>query len=154
MEFLKKYLTENNMKKFLAIILLLVILYLLKPFKNMLLLTFIISFLFNELINYVYKKLNPQINISKKIITVIVFILFTFLIASLSIVYIPKLTTELLNMKSDLLNIVNENDVYLLNDYIIKFTNIDYYINYLKENSDLAIKTIFELKDGTITILS
>lgn len=152
MNFIKEKLTEDSVKKITAILLLVMLLFALSPFKNLLLLTFIFTFIFSKMQNSIHditkKKLG--VNLNKKLITILLFFITIGLIVLSLLIYIPKLSTELMQMKDNLFNIIVSSDNPLIqkySEYVLKWD----YISYFKENSDATFKTLSSVQQGAVT---
>lgn len=146
MNYLRKLFTEDLIKKVFAVSILIGIIILLTPFKNLLLLTFIFTFLFGKGQNLIYDKVNKKIKINKKILTILIFLFVIGGILFSLYVYIPKLTKELIELKEQILIFINENKYPLLNEYINKLKDIDY-ANYIGSHSGTAIDIVNVIKN-------
>lgn len=155
---IQKLLRTDTAKKIFAVVILIAGVVSLMPFKDLLLLTFIISYILcqiEKVIDYFVNKI-IKLNISKKIITYIVLIGILVLFVAVGSIYIPKLIEELLGLKNELFKILDNiqiNNVFI-NNYILKLSNTEYFINYFKNNTDNILKTILTFKDETITLFS
>lgn len=154
MNFIKEKLTDDFIKKMFAIIILVIMLILLKPFKNTLLLTFIFIYLYNKCQNWIYDKVSTKMKINKKFITVLLFIA-TIGVSILSIIiYIPKLSHELIELQNMIIDFTNTNsNNQIVQNLLEKIRTIDY-ISYLKDNSDFAFKGLTLIKEITVTLFT
>lgn len=145
---------DNTKKNMVAVIILIGVLFCLSPFKNLLLLTFFMSFLINSLqetiYNFILKKTNKKLN--KKILTILIFLIFLIFTVFICFNYIPPLIDELVNIKDELF-IFLENSSFNETTHFSQYFDITYYLNYIKENMDTTLKTLLEVKDFTITTI-
>jgi len=123
----------NNtlVKKILSIVLLVLFMYFFGGMLNQLLLIFIVTFIFGQLQRFLYEKVNTRMRISRKLITIFMYIIILLFFTISGIVYIPKVTQQLfdiINLIStfDLSQVQSKFDMNLMN--IIPEDQIDAYI--------------------------
>jgi predicted PurR-regulated permease PerM len=123
----------NNtlVKKILSIVLLVLFMYFFRGMLNQLLLIFIVTFIFGQLQKFIYDKVNTRMRISRKLITIFMYIIILLFFTISGIVYIPKVTQQLfdiINLIStfDLSQVQSKFDMNLMN--IIPEDQIDAYI--------------------------
>ena len=153
---IQKLLKIDTAKRILAVIILIAGGLCLMPFKELLLLTFIISYILcqiEKVIDYFVNKI-IRLNISKKIITYIVLIGILVIFIAVGSIYIPKLIEELLGLNGQLFKMIENMQINneFINNYISRFSDTEYFINYFKNNTDNILKTILTFKDETITV--
>lgn len=153
---IQKFLKTDTAKNVFAIFILAVIAICLLPFKELLLLTFFISYILcqiEKVIDYFMNKM-IRLNISKKFITYLVLIGIMTLVVVAGFLYIPKLIEELIGLKDELFVLLDNLQINnsFLNNYILKFADTEYFINCFKNNTDNILKTILTFKDETITV--
>ncbi len=145
-------------KKIIAFIILALVALCLTPFKDMLLLTFMISYIFCQIENAINYFINKKIklNINNKIITYIVLLGILLLFIISGYIYIPKLIEELLILQHQLFKMLDNMQMEntFLNHYISKLSDSEYFVNCFKDNTADILKTISTFKDGTMTLLS
>lgn len=155
---IQKLLKTDAAKKIFAVTILIAGALCLMPFRELLLLTFIISYILcqiEKIIDYFVNKI-IMLNISKKIITYIVLAGILVLFIAAGSIYIPKLIEELLGLNGELFKLLDNMKINndFMNNYILKMSNTEYFINYFKDNTDNILKTILTFKDETITVFS
>ncbi len=123
----------NNtlVKKILSIILLVLFMYFFRGMLNQLLLIFIVTFIFGQLQKFIYDKVNTRMRISRKLITIFMYIIIVLFFTISGIVYIPKVTQQLFDIIGlistfDLSQVQSKFDINLMN--IMPEDQIDAYI--------------------------
>ena len=94
----KEIIKSEAFKKMLAILILVVVLYSISSMFNLLLLTFIFTFLFSSLIGLIHRKLNRFVSIKEKWITVLVYLSATGGLVIVLVKYIPLLMKQLVSI--------------------------------------------------------
>lgn len=151
MDYIREKLTADVIKKMFAILVLIVIFILLKPFKNTLLLTFIFVYLYSKGQNLIYNAVSKKFKISKKLIAVLLFLITIGGFITALIVYIPKLSHELLEVKNVIIEFINSNSNNpTIQQALEKVRTLDY-MNYIEDNSDVALKGLDTVKEITVT---
>lgn len=85
-------------KKLISILLLVLFMYLFRGMLNQLLLIFIVTFIFGQLQKFIYDKVNHHIKVSRKLITILMYVVILGFFTISGIVYIPKVTQQLLDV--------------------------------------------------------
>lgn len=116
MEFLKSFFKEAVVKKTLALILLVIILYSMRSILNLLLLTFIFSYLFYGLQKFLFKHIRKVIPIKEKYITIAI-----YLILILAIVF--GLTTSVYHVTKDVKGIRKNINSIQIDNYTDKISS-------------------------------
>ena len=123
----------NNtlVKRIFSIVLLALFMYFFRGMLNQLLLIFIVTFIFGQLQKFIYDKVNTRIKISRKLITILMYIVIVLFFTISGIVYIPKVTQQLFDIISlvstfDLSQVQSQFDINLIN--IMPEDQIDAYI--------------------------
>ncbi|AET67621.1 putative permease [Desulfosporosinus orientis DSM 765] len=93
---LKDFFESNLFKKLFSLLILLVIIIGMRPMMNLLLLTFMFSFILYGIQDYIFQKIAPLIPVNRTGITVIVFSLVASSIVFVLYKYIPVLTRQLM----------------------------------------------------------
>lgn len=96
MDYYKNFFESDLFKKLISLLLLVVIVFSLKPMINLLLLTFIFSFILYAIQNYIFKRIAKLIPINRTGITFAIFTILASAIVFFSYKYIPILTRQLL----------------------------------------------------------
>lgn len=152
MNYLNKLFTESLIRKIFAVLILIGFIILLAPFKNLLLLTFIFTFLLGKVQNLIYKKVNIKFKVDKKIIAIFIFItIIGGAIFSLYI-YIPKLAKELIELKNQITLFVTNIENPIIIEYIEKMKNLNY-SNYISSYKGNVIYFANMVKGITMSIL-
>lgn len=113
MDKLDHFINGELAKKLISIILLAVFLYFLRGMLNQFLLIFMVTFIFGQLQKFIYEKVNKYINISRKLITILMYLVFLLIFIISVIVYIPKVTQQLI----DVINLISTFDLNQLQNY-------------------------------------
>nr|WP_314459447.1 AI-2E family transporter [uncultured Clostridium sp.] len=100
-------------KKIISIILLAVIVYFFKGMLNQFLLIFMVTFIFGQLQKFIYEKVRKHCNISRKLVTIILYLIFLLIFIISVIVYIPKVTQQLI----DVISLISTFDFSQLQNY-------------------------------------
>ncbi|WP_313180286.1 AI-2E family transporter [Lacrimispora sp.] len=123
----------NNtlVKKILSIVLLVLFMYFFRGMLNQLLLIFIVTFILGQLQKFIYDKVNSRMKISRKLITIFMYIIIVLFFTISGIVYIPKVTQQLFDIVGlistfDLSQVQSKFDINLMN--IMPEDQIDAYI--------------------------
>lgn len=118
MDYYKGFFESELFKKIISLLILFGLIYSVKPMMNLLLLTFIFSFILYSIQNYVFNKIVKLIPIDRKYITFIIFTLLASAIAFLIYKYIPILSRELLYIGIQLSNFDINNYEGVINPHI------------------------------------
>lgn len=118
MDYYRSFFESELFKKILSLLVLFALIYSVKPMMNLLLLTFIFSFILYSIQNYVFKKIVKLIPINRKYITFFIFTLLASAIAFLIYKYIPILSRELLYIGIQLSNFDINNYEGVINPHI------------------------------------
>jgi len=86
------------LKKIFSIFLVVLLLYLFKGMLNLLLLIFIITFILGQLQKFIYDRLNAHFKVSRKLITIVMYALIVLFITITSVIYIPRVTQQLIDI--------------------------------------------------------
>jgi len=113
MDKLDHFINGELAKKIISIILLAVFLYFLRGMINQFLLIFMVTFIFGQLQKFIYDKVNKYIKISRKLITILMYLIFLLIFIITMIAYIPKVTQQLI----DVINLISTFDLNQLQNY-------------------------------------
>ncbi|MGE7933324.1 AI-2E family transporter [Viridibacillus arvi] len=81
-------------KKVIAILVFIIVLSVSKPFWNMVLLTFILGYIFYLAEQWLYRKINPKIQITEKILSMTLYLLALIAIVLASVKYVPAIIKQ------------------------------------------------------------
>lgn len=94
MEFVKEIFQKDITKRIFVFIFLIMVFYTVRSLFNLILLTFLFTYLINSLESFIFKKLNRFMKVNKNIITILIYAaLFTTIIVMLS-KYIPRIVYQ------------------------------------------------------------
>ena len=113
MDKLDQFINGELAKKIISIILLAVFLYFLRGMLNQFLLIFMVTFIFGQLQKFIYDKINKYIKISRKLVTILMYLIFLLIFIITMIAYIPKVTQQLI----DVINLISTFDLNQLKNY-------------------------------------
>lgn len=149
MDYIKEKLTADVIKKMFAITILILLLVVLIPFKNMLLLTFIFTYLFGKSRSFIYRKIGKKINVSEKVITILIFFLTVGLFLFAMVVYVPKLTHQLIQVKDSIIDFLcSTNSNPLIQDLLNRIKHFDY-----MKYSEVAIEALSRVQEITVSFI-
>lgn len=100
----KDILSKDIYQKILALLILIVILYLMRNMLNLILLTFILSFIFYNIQDFVFKSVGKYLHIKRKFITFFIYILFVGIIVFLLYKYLPIILKQFIEIGNDVQN--------------------------------------------------
>lgn len=104
MDYYKNFFESDLFKKIISLLILLVIIISIKPMMNLLLLTFMFSFILYGIQNYIFKKIIKLIPINRTGITFAIFTVLATAIVFFIYKYIPILTRQLMYIGTQLSN--------------------------------------------------
>ncbi|PLS19034.1 AI-2E family transporter [Bacillus sp. M6-12] len=104
MNFFKELAKSEGAKKFLAIVVLILFLFSLKSMFNLLLLTFIFTFLFSSLQNLIYTKVSKVLPIKKSLVTILIYLSALGGLVLAIVKYIPILGKQLMAIGTQISN--------------------------------------------------
>lgn len=117
------------LKKIFSILFVLVLLYFFRGMLNLLLLIFILTFILGQLQRFIYDKLNAHFKVSRKLITIVMYLAILIFITITGVMYIPRVTQQLIdiikslstfdinqffkeaNINQNILNLISENQL-------------------------------------------
>ncbi|WP_333861945.1 AI-2E family transporter [Clostridium sp.] len=153
MDLFKKVFTENLIKKLFAIFLLTVLFYSIKDMITLVLLTFIFSFLFYKITNFIYKFIYKIFPVKKKIITILIYILIFLGISFMLYDCIPIIIKQLFFIKRQLMEF-NINDYNtIVNNKIILFIKETNITSYLNKSGGSILKLALKIEHLSVNIL-
>jgi predicted PurR-regulated permease PerM len=137
MGYFENLIKSDIFKKILAVLLLFGLFYFFRDMINLFLLTFIFTYGFYSAHDYIYRKLNKIIKVSRNIVVMGVYLLLILLIVLICIKYIPIITGQLIEVVKDVSNadiskLQNKIPAKLLE--IIQEINIKTYISTAGDN--------------------
>jgi predicted PurR-regulated permease PerM len=125
MELLKGFFKDNGVKKVIALVLLVIVLYSIRGLLNLLLLTFIFSYLFNSLQQVLHKTISKVVPVKEKLITILMYAVILFAIIFGLTRYITRSAKELSGIAQNIASF-----------------NIDKYTNQLNPRIEAFLKDI------------
>lgn len=151
MEF-QKFITGEGMKKVFSFLLLGGILYLLRDMINLILLTFIFSFIFYNAQKFIFTNINKVVKIQRGFITVFLYILFLLLLSFGLYKYIPLLVKQLMNIVDQITNIDINNYQDKIDKRVLGLLNDINFGEYLKTGGNTLIQTIKGIGQFSVNI--
>lgn len=132
MNYFENLVKKDIFKKLFALLVLVAVFYIFKGMINLFLFTFIFSYAFYSVQVYISKKINKVFKISRKVVTIGVYLLLVLSVVLVLINYIPLITKQLLDIGNQISNfdidsLKNKIDPRLLE--IVKDINIKDYLN-------------------------
>lgn len=132
MEFIKELFKKEVTREVIAFTLLALLIYAMKSMLNLILLTFLITYLVYIFQSFISEKLKRFMHVNEVILTVVLYITIITLIVILARVYLPVLIKQLISISKEFTNMsVNSNNTsikkYVL-PFILKF-DITQYLN-------------------------
>jgi predicted PurR-regulated permease PerM len=128
------------LKRIVAIVSIVALIYMLKSVLNLLLLTFIFTFIFYQIHKFIYEKANNWITVSNKLVTVSGYLIMLVVIIIISIRYIPQVTKQLI----DIVNLISTFNIEQLNgkidDRIFNIIKEIKILDYVKQSEDKIIE--------------
>jgi predicted PurR-regulated permease PerM len=132
MEFIKELFKKEVTKEVIAFTLLALLIYAMKSMLNLILLTFLVTYLVYSFQSFILGKLKRFMRVNEVILTLVLYISIVALIAILARIYLPVLVKQVIYISKEFTNIaVNSNNAsikkYIL-PFILKF-DITQYLN-------------------------
>lgn len=130
MDYYRNFFESELFKKIISLLLLFIILISIRPMMNLLLLTFMFSFILHGMQNYLFKKIVKLIPINRTGITFAIFIILASAIVFVIYKYVPILTKQLLYIGIQLSNFDINNYEDVINPHLREAisTNIQSYV--------------------------
>ena len=130
MDYYRNFFESELFKKIISLLLLFIILISIRPMMNLLLLTFMFSFILHGMQNYLFKKIVKLIPINRTGITLSIFIILASAIVFVIYKYVPILTKQLLYIGIQLSNFDINNYEGVINPHLREAisTNIQSYV--------------------------
>lgn len=101
MGYFENLVKSDIFKKLIALVLLIGIFYFFQGLINLFLLTFIFTYGLYSAHDYIYKKLNKFVRVSRNLVAMVVYLLLILLIVLFCIKYIPIITTQVIDIVKD-----------------------------------------------------
>jgi len=150
---LKEKFTDEVVKKLLAIVILILLFIVLKPFKDMLLLTVIFVYFLNMAENFIYKKVGAKLKIGKQVIAIILFALLVGLFVTFLFVYLPKLSNEFMEIKKEVTDFLSvKNNMIYVQEISNRLRSLNY-MSYIKDNSGAVIYALEKAQGITVSLV-
>jgi predicted PurR-regulated permease PerM len=142
MNYFESIIKGEVLKKIMAILFLIAILYFFKSMINLFLLTFIFSYVFYSAQQFIYKKVNKVFKISRNLIAMGVYLLLVLLIVLFFVNYIPVITNQIVEISNEISNFDTTSLKDKLDPRILELVNGINIEEYLKQAGANAIVTI------------
>lgn len=141
---------EALVKKIAAVLSIIGLIYLLGSMINILLLTFIFTFIFYQISKFMHKKLNKWVAVSNKLVTIIWYAIMLVFIIIISIKYIPQITKQLI----DIVNLISTFNIKQLHgkidDRVFNMIKEIQILDYIRDSEHEIIETLKNV--GTFSI--
>ncbi|MGN7355898.1 MULTISPECIES: AI-2E family transporter [unclassified Paenibacillus] len=142
---LKEFLQLPAVKKSVVLILLVLFLYVFRSMMNLILITFILTYLVNRVHSSITRRLTNRMGISRKIALILIYAVFVALLSVGAYQYAPKLVAELNGLINQVINFYS-NPLVLTNnavmDYILDYIHKIDLAAYLSKGYDLLTSTL------------
>ncbi|WP_234118897.1 AI-2E family transporter [Clostridium hydrogenum] len=138
MDFIKEIVHRESFKRIVFFIVLILVLYFMKPMINLVLLTFLFTYLINSVESFITLKLSKYIRVSEKFVTLILYIAIITIIVVVSYRYIPIVVNEAKNL------INQAESFYESSSKVGKYAILDKYVTPIIQNINIENYT----KDG------
>ncbi|NMM62725.1 AI-2E family transporter [Clostridium sp. P21] len=141
MDFLKELFAKESTKRILFFIVLIIIFYLLKSLLNLLLLTFLFTYLMNSLQGLIVRQLKKITPVREKLITILLYSLLFASIVLIIVNYIPLLITETKSMLNQpTFDFSTNSNSDIIQKYLVSaFQQIDLQ-KYVKSGFDITVQ--------------
>ncbi|WP_099470206.1 AI-2E family transporter [Konateibacter massiliensis] len=95
---LNDFMNNSLVKRILSILLVVAIIYVFRGMLNLLLLIFIVTFILGQLQKFIFDRLNKRIKVSRKLITIIMYVVLVAIFTLFGVIYIPRVTQQLIDI--------------------------------------------------------
>ncbi|WP_125154567.1 AI-2E family transporter [Clostridium rectalis] len=140
MNFFKSLYEKEFIKKLLMFIFLLLIFFLLKDFFNLILLTFLFTYLVYSLQNFIIKNVSSFYNINEKLITIILYIILLMIFLLFIFKYVPIIINQCIDIINQLSEFKLDSIDFRLQKYLTPIINQINMHGTLKESTNFLIK--------------
>ena len=145
MNYFESLIKGEVLKKIMAILFLIGILYFFKSLINLFLLTFIFSYVFYSAQQFIYRKINKLFKVSRNLIAMGVYLILVLLIVMFFINYIPVITNQIIEISKEISDfnttaLKDKLDPRILD--LVKGINIEDYLKQAGNNILVTIKDV------------
>ncbi|MBP2239709.1 putative PurR-regulated permease PerM [Cytobacillus eiseniae] len=149
METIQSLLNKDSFKRFAIFSILLIILYMLRSMINLILITFIISFLMDRLVNLVLKK----VKINRKLIVLVSYLLIISLLTIGISKYLPVIITEISQLITQLQVFYTQEHNNIIISYVISVLETNQISKYLEQGFTFLLKYFSGVSNIAIQVL-
>ena len=132
MEFLKELFKKEATKEIVAFTLLALLIYAMKSMLNLILLTFLITYLICIFQAFILDKLKKFMHVNEVILTLVLYIALIAIIAILARIYLPVLLKQVIYISTEFTNAAVSSNNYSIKKYVLPFIvkfDITQYLN-------------------------
>src|SRR5659263_7233 len=132
MEFLKELFKKEATKEIVAFTLLALLIYAMKSMLNLILLTFLITYLICIFQAFILDKLKKFMHVNEVILTLVLYIVLIAIIAILARIYLPVLVKQVIYISTEFTNAAVSSNNYSIKKYVLPFIvkfDITQYLN-------------------------
>ncbi|MNO48159.1 pheromone autoinducer 2 transporter [compost metagenome] len=156
MSFFRELFQIPSVRRVLALLFVIVVLYYSRSMLNMVLITFILTYLINRLHNFITRNVNKVVRINKTITVLLIYVVIVTLIVTAIYYYLPVLITELNDLVNQVLSFydnppTNLPDNLILNFLVDSFKDIDL-SSYIGQGFDFLLKTVSDIGKWSLNL--
>ncbi|SDF78144.1 Predicted PurR-regulated permease PerM [Fontibacillus panacisegetis] len=156
MSFFRELFQIPSVRRVLALLFVIILLYYSRSMLNMVLITFILTYLINRLHNFITRKVNKIVRINKTITVLLIYIILVTLIVTAIYYYLPVLIAELNDLVNQVLSFydnppTNLPDNLILNFLVDSFKDIDL-SSYIGQGFDFLLKTVSDIGKWSLNL--
>ncbi|MEW4430223.1 AI-2E family transporter [Paenibacillus illinoisensis] len=141
MDFIKRFFSDINTRRFIVLVLIGLLLYFIKGMLNVVLLTFLIAFIMNSIQIQLHKRISKFVTVNSKVIVILLYLILIALIIASLVNYLPKIYEQMMQLTTFLTNLspddLPQNKITL---YLFDTINSLNYQSYLKNGIDYVLK--------------
>jgi len=141
MEVFKRYYANLTIRRFMILVMIVLLLYVIRDMLNLVLLTFLIAYVMNSFQVLLSKRISKYVRVNSKVIIIILYLAMITMLVIALVKYLPKVYTQIRQLTTFLSNLTyadlpqNEITLYLFNT--LKDLN---YESYMKNGIDYVLK--------------
>ncbi|MNZ45357.1 pheromone autoinducer 2 transporter [compost metagenome] len=156
MSFFRELFQIPSVRRVLALLFVIILLYYSRSMLNMVLITFILTYLINRLHNFITRKVNKIVRINKTITVLLIYVILVTLIVTAIYYYLPVLIAELNDLVNQVLSFydnppTNLPDNLILNFLVDSFKDIDL-SSYIGQGFDFLLKTVSDIGKWSLNL--
>lgn len=149
MDTVRSFLTNHAVKRVTIFAILIFILYMLRSMINVILLTFIFSFLLDRLVNLVSNK----IRLHRNLIVLIVYVIIISLLSIGIIKYLPIIIVEISQLVNQLQLFLTEQHDHVIINYLLSMIETNQISNYLEQGFSFLLRYFSGMSNIVIQIM-